>query len=105
VFQKCKDMFSKLAYSVFEQSILDYHKFDSVEQPITNPFPKDSFEHLLYLKNWIDTVQWHFEDIIRDPKIDPTAALVLKRKIDASNQERTDMVEYIDSYFCKNSVM
>ena len=92
-------MFAKLAYSVFEQSINDYHKFDNVDQPIENPYPKDQFEHLLYLKNWIDTVQWHFEDIIRDPQIDPVAALTLKRRIDASNQERTDMVEYIDSYF------
>ncbi|MBU0942530.1 MAG: DUF4254 domain-containing protein [Bacteroidetes bacterium] len=92
-------MFSKLAYSVFEQSIKDYHQFDNVDQPINNPFPKDKFEHLLYVKNWIDTVQWHFEDIIRDPNIDPVAALTLKRRIDASNQERTDMVEYIDSYF------
>jgi len=92
-------MFSKLAYSVFEQSIHDYHQFDNVDQPVHNPYPKDKFEHLLYLKNWIDTVQWHFEDIIRDPQIDPVAALTLKRRIDASNQERTDMVEYIDSYF------
>jgi hypothetical protein len=92
-------MFSKLAYSVFEQSIKDYHQFDNVDQPINNPFPKEKFEHLLYFKNWIDTVQWHFEDIIRDPNIDPVAALKLKRRIDASNQERTDMVEYIDSYF------
>ena len=92
-------MFSKLAYSVFEQSIQDYHLFDSVDQPINNPFPKEKLEHLLYLKNWIDTVQWHFEDIIRDPNIDPVAALTLKRRIDASNQERTVMVEYIDGYF------
>ena len=92
-------MFSKLAYSIFEQSIKDYHLFDNVDQPINNPFSKDKFEHLLYHKNWIDTVQWHFEDIIRDPNIDPVAALTLKRRIDASNQERTDMVEYIDSYF------
>ena len=92
-------MFSKLAYSVFEQSIKDYHQFDNVDQLINNPYPKEKFEHLLYLKNWIDTVQWHFEDIIRDPQIDPVAALTLKRRIDASNQERTDMVEYIDSYF------
>jgi hypothetical protein len=92
-------MFSKLAYSIFEQSIKDYHEFDNVDQPINNPFPKDKFEHLLYVKNWIDTVQWHFEDIIRDPNIDPVAALTLKRRIDASNQERTDMVEYIDGYF------
>ena len=92
-------MFSKFAYSIFEQSIKDYHVQDNVDQPINNPYPKDQIEHLLYFKNWIDTVQWHFEDIIRDPNIDPAAALVLKRRIDASNQERTDMVEYIDSYF------
>jgi Protein of unknown function (DUF4254) len=92
-------MFSKLAYSVFEQSIADYHIHNSVDQPINNPFLKDNLEHLLYHKNWIDTVQWHYEDIIRDPNIDPVAALSLKRKIDASNQERTDMVEYTDSYF------
>jgi hypothetical protein len=92
-------MFSKLAYSVFEQSIQDYHQLDSVDQPINNPYPKEQFEHLLYAKNWVDTVQWHYEDIIRDPNIDPVAALILKRKIDASNQVRTDMVEYIDSYF------
>jgi Protein of unknown function (DUF4254) len=99
VIQKYKDMFSKLAYSVFEKSISDYHLFDSVNQPLNNPFAKEQFEHLLYHKNWIDTVQWHYEDIIRDPNIDPVAALKLKRQIDASNQERTDMVEYTDSYF------
>lgn len=92
-------MFSELAFSIFEESIKDYHKFDDVNQPINNPYPKDKIEHLLYLKNWIDTVQWHYEDIIRDPNIDPVEALKLKRKIDASNQERTDVVEYIDSYF------
>ena len=92
-------MFSKLAYSVFEQSVKNYHVLDNVNQPINNPFPKEKFEHLLYHKNWIDTVQWHYEDIIRDPNIDPVEALILKRKIDASNQERTDMVEYIDGYF------
>ena len=92
-------MFSQLAFPIFEECISDYHKFDNVDQPINNPYPKGDIKHLLYLKNWIDTVQWHFEDIIRDPKIDPIAALALKRRIDASNQERTDMVEYIDSYF------
>ncbi|MEO4007205.1 DUF4254 domain-containing protein [Flavobacterium sp. CAU 1735] len=92
-------MFSQFAFSIFEESINDYHQYDNVDQPINNPYPKDQIEHLLYLKNWIDTVQWHFEDIIRDPQINPEAALVLKRRIDASNQERTDMVEYIDSYF------
>lgn len=92
-------MFSKFAYSIFEKSINDYHVHDNIDQPINNPYPKDQVEHLLYFKNWIDTVQWHFEDVIRDPNINPDEALVLKRRIDASNQERTDMVEYIDSYF------
>ena len=92
-------MFAELAFPVFEKSIQDYHQFDDVNQPIANPYEKGSIEHLLYAKNWVDTVQWHYEDIIRDPQIDPVAALVLKRKIDASNQVRTDMVEYIDSYF------
>jgi hypothetical protein len=92
-------MFSQIAFSVFEQSIVDYHIHNDVNQSVNNPFPKDKIEHLLYAKNWVDTVQWHYEDIIRDPQIDPVAALTLKRKIDASNQVRTDMVEYIDSYF------
>ncbi len=92
-------MFAEFPFPVFEQSITDYHKYDDVNQPIENPYEKGSIEHLLYAKNWVDTVQWHYEDIIRDPQIDPVAALELKRKIDASNQVRTDMVEYIDSYF------
>lgn len=92
-------MNSKLCNEVFLKSIQDYHQNDDVNTPVTNPYPKDQEEHLLYLKNWIDTVQWHFEDIIRDPNINPEAALVLKRKIDKSNQERTDVVEYIDAHF------
>ncbi|NER13233.1 DUF4254 domain-containing protein [Leptobacterium flavescens] len=92
-------MFSKLAYSIFEESIEKYHIKDDVYQSFENPYSKEKIEHLLYRKNWIDTVQWHYEDIIRDPDIDPVAALDLKRKIDASNQDRTDTVEYIDSYF------
>lgn len=84
---------------LFDQVIKKYHVIDSVDQPFENPYDKNSFEHLLYRKNWIDTVQWHYEDIIRLPNIDPVEAIVLKRKIDASNQDRTDMVEYIDSYF------
>jgi len=92
-------MFSEFAFPIFEKSIADYHITNSVEQTINNPFEKGSIENLLYAKNWVDTVQWHYEDIIRDPQIDPVAALTLKRKIDASNQVRTDMVEYIDSYF------
>lgn len=84
---------------LFDELIKKYHIIDDVEQAFENPFDPTSFEHLLYRKNWIDTVQWHYEDIIRLPNINPTEALVLKRKIDASNQDRTDMVEYIDSYF------
>ncbi|WP_222982695.1 DUF4254 domain-containing protein [Flagellimonas meishanensis] len=92
-------MFSAFAFKIFEESINTYHIKDDVYQDFVNPYPKDKVEHLLYRKNWIDTVQWHYEDIIRDPNIDPVAALELKRKIDASNQDRTDLVEYIDSYF------
>lgn len=94
-------MFSKAAFKIFEESILNYHVKDDVYQPFINPYESDSLEHLLYRKNWIDTVQWHYEDIVRDPAIDPVAALDLKRKIDASNQDRTDTVEFIDSYFLK----
>ena len=94
-------MFSKKAFEIFEESIARYHILDRVDQDFTNPYSRDEIDHLLYKKNWIDTVQWHYEDIIRDPDIRPEAALELKRKIDASNQERTDLVEYIDSYFLK----
>ncbi|WP_431163739.1 DUF4254 domain-containing protein [Flagellimonas beolgyonensis] len=92
-------MFSDFAFRIFQKSIDTYHIKDDVYQEFHNPYPKDKIEHLLYRKNWIDTVQWHYEDIIRDPEIEPVAALDLKRKIDASNQDRTDLVEYIDSYF------
>lgn len=92
-------MFTSLCNRIFQRSIEDYHRHDHVDTPITNPYESGSIEHLLYHKNWIDTVQWHLEDIIRDPQIDPVEALAIKRRIDASNQERTDMVEYIDSYF------
>lgn len=91
--------FTELSNRIFEQVINDYHKIDHVDTPISNPYPVKSIEYYLYLKNWIDTVQWHFEDLIRDPNIDPVAALVLKRRIDQSNQDRTDLVELIDSYF------
>lgn len=89
------------AFKIFEESISQYHILDSVDQPFENPYEPKSLDHLLYRKNWIDTIQWHYEDLIREPSIDPVSALELKRKIDASNQERTDMVEYIDSYFLK----
>jgi len=86
-------------FKIFDQSINDYHVQDSIETKIKNPYHKDQFEHLLYQKNWIDTVQWHLEDIIRDPEIEPAEALKIKRVIDASNQKRTDLVEFIDGYF------
>lgn len=92
-------MFSAVANSIFQESIAKYHRIDKVDQPFENSYPKGDIAHLLYRKNWIDTVQWHYEDIIRDPDIDPGAALLLKRQIDSSNQDRTDLVEYIDSYF------
>lgn len=94
-------MFSTTANKIFQEVITTYHILNEVDQPFTNPYDKSQqlLEHLLYRKSWIDTVQWHYEDIIRDPQIDPVAALKLKRQIDASNQDRTDMVEYIDSYF------
>jgi len=92
-------MISELCNDIFDQSIHDYHLTDDVDTVITNPYPGGGIEHLLYAKNWVDTVQWHLEDIVRNPQIDPLAALALKRRIDASNQVRTDTVEYIDSYF------
>ena len=94
-------MFTEKANAIFKEVIYTYHIVNTVDQPFINKYDKndDLLAHLLYRKCWIDTVQWHYEDIIRDPQIDPVAALTLKRKIDASNQDRTDMVEYIDSYF------
>jgi hypothetical protein len=91
--------FTDLALPIFDQSINDYHKWDNVDSAIQNPYPFKSIEYYLYLKNWIDTVQWHLEDIIRDPDIAPDEALKIKRIIDSSNQNRTDLVELIDSYF------
>lgn len=91
--------FTTLCLNLFEESIQEYHRYDDVDYPVVNRHREGSLEHLLFAKNWIDTVQWHLEDIIRDPQIDPVEALKIKRRIDASNQERTDMVEYIDSYF------
>ena len=90
---------SKKAIEIFEKSVNDYHVYDDISRKPNNPFENKSFEHLMYEKNWIDTVQWHYEDIIRDPDIDPHEGMKLKRLIDSSNQNRTEMVEYIDSYF------
>ena len=98
-------MFSEKANAIFKEVIANYHVIDNVDQSFSNPYDSKSqnLEHLLYRKCWIDTVQWHYEDIIRDPNINPLSALILKRQIDASNQDRTDMVEYIDSYFLENN--
>lgn len=91
--------FSEQCNKIFQRAIDDYHVHDDIDTPINNPYEDGTIENRLYLKCWIDTVQWHFEDIIRDPHIDPIEALALKRRIDRSNQDRTDLVEQIDSYF------
>ena len=87
-----------MANEVFDSSVADYHKTDNVDAPCVNPYEKGSLEAIFYDKNWVDAVQWHLEDIIRDPEIDPREALELKRRIDRSNQVRTDMVEDIDTW-------
>ena len=96
-------MFSKKAIEIFNQATRDYKKTAIIEQPFTNKYKieEEYIESVLYKKAWIDTLQWAYEDIIRDPEIDPAEALSLKRKIDASNQERTDTVELLDEYFLK----
>ena len=93
--------FARKSYDIFERSVYDYHIDDDVDAATRQPFDASTIEGVLYAKNRIDAVQWHLEDIIRDPAIDPVAALELKRRIDRSNQERTDMVEELDSYFRK----
>ena len=90
--------FSEQCFRIFEQATEAYHVTDNVDATVHNPYAVKSIEFYLYLKNWIDAVQWHLEDIIRNPEIDPVEALAIKRRIDKSNQVRTDMVEYIDSY-------
>lgn len=91
--------FAEQANAIFDRCIVDYHVTDHVDAERNNPFNPSSIDGILYVKNWIDTVQWHLEDIIRNPEIDPKEALVIKRRIDKSNQDRTDLVEVIDSYF------
>ena len=91
--------FTETCNGIFNSVIRDYHMTDNVDAEIKNPYDGGSIENRLYLKCWIDTVQWHLEDIIRDPHIDPMKALEIKRSIDRSNQDRTDLVEQIDSYF------
>ena len=87
------------ANNLFRQSIQDYHLTDNVDTPVNNPFPADAITFLLYRKNWIDTVQWHLEDLIRSPTIRPDELVAIKRRIDQSNQDRTDTVERMDSWF------
>ncbi|WP_159637855.1 DUF4254 domain-containing protein [Sphingobacterium composti Ten et al. 2007 non Yoo et al. 2007] len=92
-------MISTTANSIFQRAIADYHVYDAIDHPISNPFEPSSLEHLLYLKCWIDTAQWHMEDVVRNPEINPEEGLYWKRRIDKQNQVRTDTVEYIDSYY------
>lgn len=91
--------FANDCFKIFEDTVNEYHKHDDVDAKVENPFAPGTIEHTLFAKNWIDAVQWHLEDIIRDPQIDPVEALALKRRIDKSNQDRTDMVEELDTYF------
>lgn len=91
--------FTENCFRIFEQSVADYHIDDDVDAATRQPYAPDSIEGVLYAKNRIDAVQWHLEDIIRDPDINPVEALALKRRIDKSNQDRTDMVEELDTYF------
>ena len=90
---------SSICIEVFSRAVADYHLHNNVDEAIHNPYASGSLEHLFYAKNHVDTVQWHLEDIVRDPNIDPVAGIELKRRIDRSNQVRTDMVEQIDDYF------
>lgn len=92
-------MISAIANTIFQRAIDDYHRFDDIDHPIENPYDSQSLEHLLYLKCWIDTAQWHMEDVVRNPDIAPEEGLHWKRRIDKQNQVRTDTVEYIDSYY------
>lgn len=91
--------FAEKCNRIFWNTTVLYHQTDDVDAPVNNPYEPGTIEHTLFHKNWIDAVQWHLEDLIRDPQIDPVEALALKRRIDKSNQDRTDMVERIDSYF------
>lgn len=92
-------MISEIANRIFDRVIADYHVHDQIDHPIDNPYEGSTLEHLLYLKCWIDTAQWHMEDVVRNPDIEPREGLYWKRRIDRQNQERTDTVEYIDSYY------
>ncbi len=91
--------FSEISNKIFWETTLLYHTHDNVDAQVENPYEERTINYFLFLKNWIDAVQWHLEDIIRNPEIDPVEALAIKRRIDRSNQERTDLVELIDSYF------
>lgn len=95
--------FAELSDKIFNEATNAYHITNHVDAPEPNPYPTGTVEHTLFTKNWIDAVQWHLEDIIRDPQIDPVAALALKRRIDKSNQDRTDMVEQLDTYFLEKN--
>lgn len=91
--------FTETCNKLFDDCVAAYHITDDIDAPVANPYADGTVEHTLWDKNLIDARQWHMEDIIRDPDIDPVAALELKRRIDRSNQERTDMVEELDEYF------
>lgn len=87
-----------MCWKIFDLSILNYHKLDDVDYKFVNPFNENSLDGLLYIKNWIDTVQWHLEDIVRDPKVTDAQVSLIKKRIDKSNQDRTDKVEQLDDW-------
>ncbi len=91
--------FAAWCYQIFEEGTLSYHVQDCVDAEMNNPYESESIEHCLFFKNWIDAVQWHLEDVIRNPDIEPVTALNIKRRIDLLNQRRTDLVECLDRYF------
>lgn len=96
-----KDFCAK-AIKIFNEAIEDYHIENNIDAEPNNNYEFKTIEYYLYQKCWIDTIQWHMEDFMRDPDIDPEEALLMKRKIDRSNQDRTDLVELIDSYFLQH---
>lgn len=91
--------FSSNANQVFDRAVADYHKTDLIDAEIKNPYTAGSLDALLYDKCLVDARQWHMEDVVRDPDVSLEEAIALKRRIDRSNQVRTDMVEDLDTYF------
>jgi len=93
--------FSACCLDIFKACTRDYHARDEVDAQEQNPYARGTMAALLYTKHWVDVVQWHLEDIIRDPEIDAGEALRVKRRIDELNQWRTELVELLDDRLAK----